>query len=148
MTIEKSLRKLVSSDVVKPVQELVAVARSGNLAVSQTILSTIHDLSIIVPTRNEHDNIWPLLESLRNALHGLRVEVIFVDDSDDDTPEIITSVAETMNSSLFHIRLEHRLAGAARSGGLATADALVRARACRGFHTAAGCRLATRRPRL
>jgi cellulose synthase (UDP-forming) len=121
MTIEKSLRKFVSSDVVEPGQELVAVARGGNQAVSQTILSTIHDLSIIVPTRNEHDNIWPLLESLRNALHGLRVEAIFVDDSDDDTPEVIQHAARTMSSSLFHIQLEHRLAGEARAGGLATA---------------------------
>src|SRR5258708_1870913 len=121
MTIEKSLRKFVSSDVVEPGQELVAVARGGNLAVSQTILSTIYDLSIIVPTRNEHDNIWPLLESLRNALHGLRVKVIFVDDSDDDTPEVIKDAARTMRSSLFHIQLEHRLAGEARAGGLATA---------------------------
>ncbi|MFL5663639.1 MAG: glycosyltransferase, partial [Ktedonobacteraceae bacterium] len=117
MTIEKSLRKLVSLDVVEPVQELVTVARRGN----QTILSTVHDLSIVVPTRNEHDNIWPLLESLRNALHGLRVEVIFVDDSEDDTPEVIQNATRTMSSSLFHIQLEHRLAGEARAGGLATA---------------------------
>ncbi len=94
---------------------------SGNQAVSKTILSTTHDLSVVVPTRNEHENIWPLLESLRNALRDLRVEVIFVDDSDDDTPAVIKDAASTMNSSQFHIQLEHRLAGDARAGGLATA---------------------------
>ncbi|HEX9134532.1 MAG TPA: glycosyltransferase, partial [Ktedonobacteraceae bacterium] len=93
----------------------------GNQAVSKAVLSTTHDLSVVVPTRNEHENIWPLLESLRNALHGLRVEVIFVDDSDDDTPDVIKDASSTMSSSQFDIELEHRLAGNARAGGLATA---------------------------
>lgn len=80
-----------------------------------------YELSVVVPTRNERDNILPLLEALHSALHGLHVEVIFVDDSDDDTPAIIENVAKTMSSSLFAIYLEHRLAGEARAGGLATA---------------------------
>ena len=49
------------------------------------------------------------------------MEVIFVDDSDDNTPEVIEDTARTMSSPLFHIQLEHRLAGEARAGGLATA---------------------------
>src|SRR6266849_77603 len=95
--------------------------QNGNQAVSQTIFSATRDLSVIIPTRNERDNIWPLLKSLHNAFRDLCVEVIFVDDSDDDTPEIINDAAGTMSSSLFHIQLEHRLAGDARIGGLATA---------------------------
>ncbi len=92
-----------------------------NQAISQPILSTTYELSVVIPTRNEHDNIWPLLESLYYALRGLRVEVIFVDDSDDDTPEVIKDAARTMDSSLFYIQLGHRSAGDARAGGLATA---------------------------
>ena len=80
-----------------------------------------YDLSVIVPTRNEQNNIWPLLESLRNALRGLHVEVIFVDDSDDATPEVIEDAARKMSTPLFHIQLEHRFPGEARAGGLATA---------------------------
>jgi dolichol-phosphate mannosyltransferase len=127
MTIESSRHILDSAE---PTQKLVAVAceksiqrrqRGGNQAVSQTILSTTHDLSVVVPTRNEHANIWPLVESLHTALRGLRVEVIFVDDSDDDTPAVIENAARAMGSSLFQIQLEHRLAGEARAGGLATA---------------------------
>ncbi len=95
--------------------------RDSNQASAQTILSTPYDLSVVVPTRNEHDNIWPLVEALHQALQGLHVEVIFVDDSDDDTPEIITDAAKTVGSSLFHLELEHRVAGDARAGGLATA---------------------------
>ncbi len=94
---------------------------SENQVVSKTVLSTIYDLSVVVPTRNEHENILPLLESLHNALRDLRVEVIFVDDSDDNTPAVITDAASTLSSSQFQIQLEHRLAGDARAGGLATA---------------------------
>jgi len=130
MSIESRPHKIDSSDVAEPTQVLVSAARAkyiqrwqrdGNQAVSETVLSATPDLSVVVPTRNEHDNIGPLLESLQNALRGLRVEVIFVDDSDDDTPEVIKDAARTMSSSLFHIELEHRLAGDARAGGLATA---------------------------
>src|SRR5258707_1000942 len=140
MTIGNSPDELDSLDVVEPTQKRVAVAwgkniqrrqRDGNQAASPPIFSPTHDLSVVVPTRNEHDNIWPLLESLHHALRGLRVEVIFVDDSDDDTPEVIENAARTMNSSLFHIHLVHRLAGDARAGGLATAvvDGMNRAQA-------------------
>src|SRR5260370_4793075 len=130
MSIESGRHELDSADVLEPTQKLVAVAREkyiqgwqrgGNQAVSQSILSTTHDLSTAVPTRNERENIWPLVESLQTALGDLRVEVIFVDDSDDYTPGVIEDAARTMSSSLFQIQLEHRLAGEARTGGLATA---------------------------
>ncbi len=126
MQIESSSSKLDSS----PTQKLTAGAREkyiqrqqqgGKQAVAQTILSPTYDLSVVVPTRNEHENIWPLVEALHHALQGLGVEVIFVDDSDDDTPEIIKDAAKTIGSSLFHLELEHRVAGDARAGGLATA---------------------------
>ncbi len=82
---------------------------------------TSYHVSVVVPTRNERDNIRPLLTALSDALYGLQVEVIFVDDSDDDTPNIIKQIALQMNSSTLHIHLEHRHQGAARQGGLATA---------------------------
>src|SRR5437763_16062786 len=104
MTIESSSHRIDGSDVVESAQELVAVAREKNIQRRQRAnLSTTHDVSVVIPTRNEHDNIWPLLESLQNGLRGLGVEVIFVDDSDDDTPGVIKDAARTMGSSLFHI---------------------------------------------
>lgn len=54
-------------------------------------------VSIIIPTRNESPNIRPLLKRLTAALaaeiseHSL--EVLFVDDSDDDTPLVIAQAA-------------------------------------------------------
>ena len=120
--VEEPTQKLVRTRFIAPEKE------NGKQAVSETIpyRDTINrvptnDLSVIVPTRNEHANVWPLLESLQHALRGLRVEVIFVDDSDDETPEVINDVARTMGSSGFQIHLEHRVAGVARAGGLATA---------------------------
>ena len=52
------------------------------------------DLSIVVPTRNEADNVAPLLTAIQNALPGQDIEVIFVDDSDDDTPEVVRKVGK------------------------------------------------------
>jgi dolichol-phosphate mannosyltransferase len=46
-------------------------------------------LSVIVPTRNEAKNVGPLLERVRAATQGLITEVIFVDDSTDNTPAVI-----------------------------------------------------------
>ena len=83
--------------------------------------SGAYDLSVVVPTRNERGNAWPLLDSLRNALRGLRVEIVFVDDSDDDTPEVINHAKQMMASPEFQIRLEHRVSVSERAGGLATA---------------------------
>jgi cellulose synthase/poly-beta-1,6-N-acetylglucosamine synthase-like glycosyltransferase len=130
MSTESHPYELASLDVLAPTQKLAAVARekyirgwvqNGNQTLLQSIVPLTRDLSVVIPTRNEQDNIRPLLEALCDALQGLAVEIIFVDDSDDDTPEIIKDVARTMDITQFHIRLEHRLAGSERAGGLATA---------------------------
>lgn len=52
------------------------------------------DLSLIIPTRNEAGNISMLLSQLTVALRGIAFEVIFVDDSDDDTPETVRRLAQ------------------------------------------------------
>ena len=49
-------------------------------------------LAIVVPTRNEAGNVQPLLERIHQAVIDLPVEVIFVDDSTDDTPDVIAQV--------------------------------------------------------
>jgi len=50
-------------------------------------------VSIVVPTRHEGPNIVTLLEAIDEALPGRAKEVVFVDDSDDDTPRIIEAAA-------------------------------------------------------
>src|SRR5512138_1704090 len=69
------------------------------------------DLSVIVPTRNEAGNVEVLLERIRNAFSGgsftgSAVEVIFVDDSTDETPDVVETAARQYPE--LHVRLIHR----------------------------------------
>lgn len=50
-------------------------------------------LSIIVPTRNEAGNVEKLLERLNPVVMGQNAEIIFVDDSEDSTPDVINRSA-------------------------------------------------------
>lgn len=51
-------------------------------------------LSIVIPTFNESGNVAPLLAEIAESVRGLDgVEIIFVDDSTDDTPEVIREQA-------------------------------------------------------
>jgi putative flippase GtrA len=71
-------------------------------------------VTVVVPTRNEADNVRPLVEQLRAALGATPSEIVFVDDSDDHTPEVITALSE---SDPEGVRLLHRPRGE-RTGGL------------------------------
>ena len=62
-------------------------------------------LTVIVPTRNEAANVEPLLDGLEDAVAHLDVEVIFVDDSDDDTAAVVRRGGQ---SGGLPIRLVHR----------------------------------------
>lgn len=72
------------------------------------------ELTIVVPTRNESDNIPGLVAGLDRVLREVRAEIVFVDDSDDRTPETIAAVAADAPG---RVRLLHRPVGS-RSGGL------------------------------
>ena len=49
-------------------------------------------LTLVVPTRNESSNVFPLVDRVQMALSGIVYwELLFVDDSDDDTPRKIQS---------------------------------------------------------
>src|SRR4051794_24680303 len=74
-------------------------------------------LTVIVPTRNERDTVPALLPRLAAALDGLGAEVLFVDDSDDDTP---AELARHAAACALPVRVLHRTAGV-RAGGLGTA---------------------------
>ncbi len=64
------------------------------------------ELSIIIPTYNEKDNIRPLCDSLEKALQGIIYEIIFVDDdSSDQTADIIKEISQNNNQ----IRCLHRI---------------------------------------
>jgi dolichol-phosphate mannosyltransferase len=70
-------------------------------------------VSVIVPTRNERDNVCEVAERISLALNHVNDwELIFVDDSDDDTPARIRSIRDDLP-----IHLMHRPPGE-RAGGL------------------------------
>ena len=72
------------------------------------------DLSIVVPTFNEAPNIAELVGRIEAATAGLHREILFVDDSTDDTPGVIERVAA---ESAMPIRLIHRKDPVAGLGG-------------------------------
>ena len=49
-------------------------------------------LSVVIPTFNEGGNIENLVSQIDEALEGINYEIIFVDDSKDNTPDIIKEV--------------------------------------------------------
>jgi dolichol-phosphate mannosyltransferase len=75
------------------------------------------ELTVVVPTRNEAGNIALLVERLGAALAGIDAEILFVDDSDDETPARIADVAA---AGPCPVRLLHRGPGD-RAGGLGSA---------------------------
>lgn len=85
-------------------------------------------LSVIVPTRNESENVGPLLNRMAAAIDE-PAEILFVDDSDDATGYRVRRLAELGQWGNLAIRLVHRPLGL-RGGGLggAVAEGLRRAR--------------------
>src|SRR5215469_3400713 len=73
-------------------------------------------VSIVVPTRNEADNIAPLVDRVAAALPGVDYELCFVDDSDDGTQDRIAALEREHS----YVRAVLRN-GAERAGGLSTA---------------------------
>ncbi len=72
-------------------------------------------VTIIVPTHHEADNVPVLVARLGEAMRGVDAEVLFVDDSDDHTPDVVRLLAET---SALPVKLS---TGRAASGPAASA---------------------------
>jgi glycosyltransferase involved in cell wall biosynthesis len=84
-------------------------------------------LTVVVPTRNEQEVIPLLLRELGSAFASLSAEVLFVDDSEDDTP---ATAADHAARCPKPVRMLHRAPGD-RVGGLSGA-VLAGARQARG----------------
>ena len=90
-------------------------ARASHIIASDiTVMTGPRLLSVILPTRNESQNIEPLLNRIAQATEGMAIEVIFVDDSTDNTPQVIRGLS---NRFAFPVRLIAR-PPERRTGGL------------------------------
>src|ERR687883_352516 len=75
-------------------------------------------LTLVIPTRNEARNIPALVRELKEILSGVDYRMVFVDDSADETPNIVRALSEEDG----RIVLIHRK-GADQDGDLSTAVA-------------------------
>lgn len=80
----------------------MASARSG---------STVIDLSIIVPTYNEAPNVAELVRRISAAVSEVDAEIVFVDDSIDDTADVIEVVAAEASLPIRVIRRARAIGG-------------------------------------
>jgi len=76
------------------------------------------NLTVIVPTRNEAGNVQLLLRRIEAAMAGMPIEVLFVDDSRDNTPQVVREQMGKFSS--IQVNLLHRPEGQ-RTGGLSGA---------------------------
>jgi dolichol-phosphate mannosyltransferase len=74
-------------------------------------------LSVVIPTRNEAENLGALWARLEPALAGISAEVCFIDDSDDETAAGLTALQAEHPDRIRCLVRE----GSERAGGLSTA---------------------------
>jgi dolichol-phosphate mannosyltransferase len=85
------------------------------------------DLTVVVPTFDEAPNVRELVRRITDAVQGIDAEIVFVDDSTDDTPDVVRAVAA---EAALPVRLIHRdrptggLGGAVLEGVRASASDL------------------------
>ncbi len=81
-------------------------------------------LSVVIPTRNERENVRRLVEEVSSALSGLDYGLLFVDDSTDGTEEVLGEMARTDDRITVHHRDRgNGLAGAVVEGiGMSRGD--------------------------
>ena len=104
-----------------PVQNTFAPV-AGPTKESRDAIAPGPELSVIVPTRNEHDNVLPVYDALCRTLQGIDWEAIFVDDdSHDGTTEAIYRLASQDRRVRCIQRIDRRgLASACVEGILAS----------------------------
>lgn len=84
-------------------------------------------LSVIVPARNEAENLTPLLGEIADALAGQSFEIIIVDDASTDNSHDIIQAGKDAGLALRHLRHAQRRgqSAALRTGLLAARGALI-----------------------
>jgi len=92
-----------------------ACAPPGGTRVASCEARVAHPLlSIVVPTKNERDNVGALVERLERVLPAVSMEIVFVDASDDGTAEAIERIGARSKREVVLIHQR-------RGGGLGAA---------------------------
>jgi dolichol-phosphate mannosyltransferase len=99
-------------------RQAAGVAGSGTLHQSGapsagTLRQTVAELTVVVPTFAERDNIAELVSRLTTVLSSIDWEVVFVD---DDSPDGTSALAKTMASTDPHVRCIRRVGRRGLSG--------------------------------
>lgn len=94
--------------------------RSSSVPVAPT-------LSVIVPTKNEAENVGPLARRLTRAMGDHAFEIIFVDDSDDHTADAIAALRHTVPCDVVLVRRRPNQRGDGLAGAVVTGVRLARA---------------------
>lgn len=79
----------------------------------------MYEVTILIPTRNEAGNVKPLVQQIHASMNGVSHKIVFLDDSTDDTPDVIEKLRTDDDSiGLLHRPKEARngLAGAVVDG--------------------------------
>ncbi len=94
---------------------------------SHSAQAKVLELTVVVPTYRERDNLVPLLERLEAALAGVAWEAVFVDDDSPDGTAALAKEIATQNPRVRCIRRITRrgLAGACIEGFLSSAAQFV-----------------------
>ena len=73
---------------------MVSVIRDSSAQAEVVTKHALLELSVVIPTYKERQNIARLVAALESALEGVHWEVIFVDDhSPDHTADVIRELA-------------------------------------------------------
>src|SRR3712207_1560748 len=96
----------------RPEEQILA----GEQASKRRAANEMSLLTLVIPTRNEVSNVPRLVQELKDALSGVDYRVVFVDDSNDGTPEVIRALSEKDDRILLFHREQNE-----QGGGLSTA---------------------------
>jgi dolichol-phosphate mannosyltransferase len=87
------------------------------------------DLSIVIPTYNERDNVRPIVNRIRSVLseQSCNYEILFIDDSQDDTPATLAELSnQYAEVKYLHRETEKGLASAVVRGfALAKGESII-----------------------
>ena len=103
-------------------QEFTAPGQLGEPSVEAVEVPEPGAVTIVVPTFNESANVRQLLHQITESVPSrLPCEVVFVDDSTDDTPQVIEEAAQDCP---FPVTVIHRDEPVGGLGGAADRPAL------------------------